>query len=154
MVPPIVAAILRWVASAFDAIDFDPLARHSFHLCLASSRLLELKKPSTMQFLGSDSSSSAVQSSFPAPFTFNSQMEPTVPYFKEPMVQQLPSPVENMNFLLPFPGFPTIPKIPSIPPFPFPTMPSVNNPFAPLRPSVLAKISDPVIPTKEATTTP
>ncbi|CAN6689344.1 unnamed protein product [Malus baccata var. baccata] len=148
MVSAIVAAILRWVASAFDAIDLDPLAGHSFHLCLASSRLLELKKPSTMQFLGSDSSSSAVQSSL------NSQMEPTVPYFKEPMVQQLPSPVENMNFLLPFPGFPTIPKIPSIPPFPFPTMPSVNNPFAPLRPPVLAKISDPVIPTKEATTTP
>ncbi|KAM1123117.1 hypothetical protein ACFX13_004630 [Malus domestica] len=28
IVPPIVAAILRWVASAIDAIDFDPLARH------------------------------------------------------------------------------------------------------------------------------
>ncbi|KAM1008058.1 hypothetical protein ACFX11_004655 [Malus domestica] len=32
IVSAIVAAILRWVASAFDAIDFDPLARHMYYV--------------------------------------------------------------------------------------------------------------------------
>ncbi|KAM2055075.1 hypothetical protein ACFX1X_004630 [Malus domestica] len=32
IVPAIVVAILRWVASAFDAIDFDPLARHRYYV--------------------------------------------------------------------------------------------------------------------------
>ncbi|CAB4307042.1 unnamed protein product [Prunus armeniaca] len=108
----------------------------SFHLCLASRLMMELKKPSTTMQLGSDPSS-----------PFSNPMKSTLPFF-----QDLPNPVENMNTLLPFPGFPTIPKIPPIPKFPFiPTMPSVN-PFLPQPP--VPKNSESVISRNEAKASP